>query len=156
LDTQSEPFASRYRDHAVAQLGRYRVKEGMDALSNLNAMADSVFPRLSSTPLPVMLPVDTPAFTAKALRSDVNSASPAPLANSIRSMTFLPGLSGYDAIITLSDAALRGLNVSSAEAVQIHIGGVGVSYSDSNYGELVTDLQDRFPELRRTLGAAEL
>ena len=71
-------------------------------------------------------------------------------------MEFLPGLSGYDAILTVSAKLLRDLGLAATIEAQLHIAGTFLIYGSGEEGEPVAELQDLYPGIRRSLGTEEV
>src|SRR5262245_32118071 len=139
-------------------LEKYAVKDGMLPLAHLSTLTEQVYSGTAAIPVPALAPVDTTRFLA----ARVESGRYRPvdkrtfLGESIERMQILPGRSGYDAIVTVSSSLLRKLGIAEALKPQLHIGGSALIYGSGEDGEIVADLQDKFPGLRRLLGADEV
>jgi hypothetical protein len=139
-------------------LKRYTVKDGMLPLANLSALTEPLYSGIAAVPVPVLAPVDTARLLSKRVEGGRFQAvaKRAFLGESIESMEVLPGLSGYDAIVTVSSSMLRELGIATTLKPQVHIGGTALIYGAGEDGELVADLQGQYPGLRRLLGADEV
>jgi hypothetical protein len=149
-------------DEHTARAGRllesYTVKEGTLPLADLNSATGQLYTGADTVPVPVLAPVDTGRFVSRRLGADRGQGdTPASfLSEAISSMEFLPGKSGYDAILTVSPKLLGELGIPAALQPQLHLAGTALIYGSSETGELVADLQSQYPGLRRTLGAEEV
>jgi hypothetical protein len=144
----SEPLPEQYRAHLVDILSHYAIQENMAPLARLNALVAptpsatdkgdiprhcvdnsllaTVYDGIATVPVPVLLPVQTARLLSARMAAFQEDASPVPsfLSASIESMSFLPG---YNALMTVSEEALRNLAISVlaisvAEKPQLHIG----------------------------------
>ena len=154
----SKVFPAQHVRKVPGFLKRYTVKDGMLPLANLSALTEPLYSGIAAVPVPVLAPVDT----ARLLSKRVEGGRLRPVAKrdflgqSIESMEVLPGLSGYDAIVTVSSSMLRELGIATTLKPQVHIGGTALIYGTGEDGELVADLQSQYPGLRRLLGADEV
>lgn len=148
-------------EHA-ARAGRllesYTVKEGTLPLADLNTLTGQLYTGAETVPIPVLAPVDAGRFISRRLAADRGHGdTPASfLSEAISNMEFLPGKSGYDAILTVSPKLLGELGVPPALEPQLHLAGTSLIYGSNETGEPVVDLQDLYPGLRRTLGPEEV
>ena len=136
----------------------YTAKEGTLALAQLNTLTKQLYAGVDSVPIPVLAPVDTARFlTARLAAGQDRGGFRGPfLSEAIAIMEFLPGLSGYDAILTVSAKLLHDLGIAVTPEPQLHIAGTFLIYGSDDEGERVADLQGPYPGLRRLLGTAEV
>jgi hypothetical protein len=122
---------------------------------HLNAVTSQIFTGIARSPVPVLLPFDTPAF----LDARLNGA-PASLSLSRYQAGFRPadvfdaGPAGYDAVFSLEPGAGDGMPQRAfAEPVEVHITGSMLTYVIRDplggKGEPVKALSAQFPDLRR-------
>jgi murein DD-endopeptidase MepM/ murein hydrolase activator NlpD len=144
---------------AFTFLGRRRLApfdpRSRPALVQLNAVTSQIFTGIARSPLPVLLPFDTPAF----LDARLNGA-PASLSLSRYQAGFRPadvfdaGPAGYDAVFSLEPGAGDGMPQRAfAKPVEVHITGSMLTYDIRDplggKGEPVKALSAQFPDLRR-------
>jgi len=144
---------------AFTFLGRRRLApsdpRSMPALLQLNAVTSQIFTGIGRSPVPVLLPFDTPAFLDARLKGGPASLSlwryqadfrPADL--------FDAGPSGYDAVFSLEPGAGGDMpRRTFASPVEVQITGSILTYDIRDplaaKGEAVKALSAQFPDLRR-------
>ena len=152
-------FTPQHHARAGGRFESFTVKEGMLPLAHLSEAMALAYPGVAAVPIPVLAPVDTARFLTEAAGADQDQqlAEQASLGRSIEGIQFLPGLSGYDAVLTVSAKALRDLDIVLTYKPQVHIAGTALSYGGANRGEpVLPGLQDLYPDLRRLLSADEV
>ncbi len=129
-----------------------------EAFAPLNAAASLRFPGIAKSAVPVLLPFDIDGFRkARAAHADrtpdVDKFVPAGFH---ASKFFLAGPAGYDAAFSLRTADVPELNnIRYRKPVYLLISGFSMLYDLGGppplEGDLVKDLQDKFPGIRRVL-----
>ena len=124
-----------------------------DALPRLNESLGKVFPAITSSAAPVLLPIDTKAY----LR-DLAADAAKPVSDYSRGFQptgfFLAGPAGYDAVFAVKSGALEGLgSIGETEPVLVEISASTLLY-DIPPAKAVTELPVRglektFPNIRR-------
>jgi Peptidase family M23 len=160
LPQLAAPSAStkQRQSEAAKLLGEYTLKEGMLPLAHLNALVVGVYPGIVAVPVPVLAPVDTRRFVSEKLSAGQSQTQSREslFAASIENMELLTGLSGYDAEVTVSSRALMDAGISQALKPDVSISGSALSLSGQTPGELVADMQDLLPGLRRSQGVQDV
>jgi hypothetical protein len=154
----SKVFSARHHGQVAKLLGTFTVKEEMLPLAHLSELAAQIYPGVRKIPIPVLVPVDTARFVAETVKvgGHRRQAKKALFGASIESMELLPGLSGYDAEVTIKPTALRELGIAPTLKPSLSIAGSALFYGDGERGQLIADLQDAFPGLRRSLGSEDV
>jgi hypothetical protein len=125
------------------------------ALVQLNAVTSPIFPGISRSPVPVLLPFDTAGFLAARLNGAPSSLSVSRYQADFRAADmFDAGPAGYDAVFSLEPTAGDGLPQRTfAKPVEVQITGSILTYDIDDplggKGEPVKTLQSQFPDLRR-------
>lgn len=141
-------------DAAVAGLAEPDVKPA-EALGKLNAAAQSRFPGIGDSSVPVLLPFDINA----ARNESEPAAAPGDKfvrANFHASDFFKAGPAGYDAAFTLRAAEVGEFSdIKYADPIFVLMSGLGFTYDLDGpslpAGEPVKELEADFPGIRRTL-----
>ncbi len=151
-------FTARHRAAAAKRLKSFTLKNGMLPLAHLGERVATLYPGVAAVPVPILLPLDTTRLLDQGDRAlgPRRQGKPEFLNASIESLQVFPGLSGYDAVATISEALLRELGIAPSLKPQLHIAGSALSYGDDQYGEVVTDMQDLYPGIRRSLNMDEV
>lgn len=154
----SDLFTPQHNARAGQRLQSFTVKEGMLPLAHLGEAMAAIYPGVSAVPVPVLAPVNTAKFLTDAINAgqDEQQARQASLAASVETIQFLPGISGFDALLTVSAKVLADLDVAVVYRPQVHIAGTALSYGGDNRGDPVPELQDLYPDVRSLLGADEV
>jgi hypothetical protein len=125
-----------------------------DVLARLNSTAEKILPRISVSPVPVLLPFDA----ASLLRDQTQGAAgdSGKYFSGFQTPTlFFPGPSGYDAEFSLPPDNLPGLDLTFARHVDVLISGSSLLYDvdPPALSEVspVPELAADFPDLRRVL-----
>ena len=131
------------------------------AFAPRNAAAAARFPGIAKSTVPVLLPFDVEAF--RKARSKARTANPDQPPNAAdfvlggfhASKFFLAGPAGYDAAFSLRVAGVPGLtDIDYRKPVHLLMSGFSMLYDLGGpplpEGDLVDDLQDKFPGIRRT------
>jgi hypothetical protein len=144
---------------AFTFLGRRRLvasdPRSMPALVQLNAVTSQIFTGIGRSPVPVLLPFDTPAFLDARLNGAPASLSPSRYQADFRPADlFDAGPSGYDAVFSLEPGAGGGMpRRRFARPVEVQITGSTLIYDIRDplggKGEPVKALSAQFPDLRR-------
>lgn len=129
-----------------------------ETFAPLNAAASVRFPGIAKSAVPVLLPFDIERYRkARATRPDQPPAPDNFVLGSFRaSKFFLAGPAGYDAAFSLRVADAPGLtDIRYREPVYLLLSGFSLLYELGGpplpEGDLVKDLQDTFPGIRRVL-----
>jgi hypothetical protein len=125
-----------------------------DIIARVNLAMGNQFANIASSPVPVLLPVDTPALLRD--RADAADATHAEAGNYLLGFNSVPffhaGPGGYDAVVVARAQEMRDLGIGFADPIYIHISGSALLYElDEPVGMIewpVTQL-DEFPGLRR-------
>jgi hypothetical protein len=127
------------------------------ALMQLNGITGSIFPGINQSPIPVLLPFDTPGYLV-----DRISGAPAGLAvnrylSGFRSVDlFEAGPAGYSAVVTAAPGGNSDLpSRIFAKPVEVQITGSLLTYNVADpllgKGETIKSLNGQYPDLRRTI-----
>jgi hypothetical protein len=125
-----------------------------NALAGVNVAVGDRFANIASSPVPVLLPFDTPAFLReRAGPADASQAEAPDYLLGFNSMPFFyAGPGGYDAVVVARAQEMRELGIGFSDPIYIHVGGSAFLYElDEPTGMIewpVTSL-DEFPGLRR-------
>jgi hypothetical protein len=125
-----------------------------DVIARVNLATGSRFANIASSPVPVLLPLDTPAFLRD--RAGAADATHGEAGNNLLGFNSVPffyaGPGGYDAVVVARAQEMRDLGIGFADPIYIHIGGSALLYElDEPAGMIewpITKL-DEFPGLRR-------
>jgi hypothetical protein len=131
-----------------------RLAAAVDVIAHVNLAAGERFADIAASPVPVLLPFDTPAFLRD--RAGAADASQAEAGNYLSGFNSVPffyaGPGGYDAVVVARAQEMRELGISFSDPIYIHIGGSALLYAlDEPTGMIewpVTKLDD-FPGIRR-------
>ena len=149
------PHISFYdADWNAARATLAAVAASTDALAQLNTASEKILPRISTSPVPVLLPFDTAAFLQDQAQGTSGDASKYFLGFGTPAL-FFPGPSGYDALFSLRPENFGTLGLVFEKPVDVLMTGSILLYdldppalSDvSPVPELAAD----FPDLRRVL-----
>ncbi|HEY0328569.1 MAG TPA: peptidoglycan DD-metalloendopeptidase family protein [Rhodopseudomonas sp.] len=127
------------------------------ALLQLNAATSRLFPGISRSPVPVLLPFDTAALLTDRATGAPESLSAAHYQSGFRAADlFEAGAAGYDAVFSLPVAITDGLPARLfAKPVEVQITGSLLTYDINDplagKGEPVKALAAQYPDLRRTI-----
>jgi hypothetical protein len=136
----------------LAQLDALSSEGSADPLARLNTATEKILAKIAASAVPVLLPFDTATY----LHDDAQgAASDAGKYNSgFQTRVFLPGRSGYDAMLSLPRQAFAGLNLTFAQPVDVQISGsaflyeIGAPNSAEQAGP-APELASKFPDVRR-------
>jgi murein DD-endopeptidase MepM/ murein hydrolase activator NlpD len=148
-------------DWAQAAVALPTPSDGPAGFAALNADAALLAPGIADSPIPVLLPIDVDALD-KAVAANADQAKTDADAGSFiqggfrASKFFLAGPAGYDAAYSLRTAEVPELSdIGFRDPVYVVLAGFRFLYALGGptlpEGELVKDLQDAFPGIRRTL-----
>jgi peptidase M23-like protein len=153
----SKLFRPQHAAQVAKLLESYTVKEGMLPVAHLSTLMAQLYPGVATIPIPVLAPVDTERYLSAKIRASQyrRLARQSFLSASIERLSLLPGLSGYDALVTISSRVLRDLTIPEALRPQLHIAGTILTYGNGSEGEIVAGMQELYPGLRRLLGDEE-
>jgi Peptidase family M23 len=156
-DAKDKAFSFELQSRVSRRLNSYSITDGMAPLARLNELVAERFPGVASVPIPVLAPVDSARLLSERLEAGSGrNASAAYINELVATMQFLPGLSGYDAVLTISPSGFRNLGIAVDIEAQVLLAGTNLSYGSYESGEIVADQQDRYPGLRRLLGRDEV
>ena len=150
-------------DAAAAKLAERPAGTTAEAFAKFNVAAETGFPGIANSTVPVLLPFDVEGF-AKDLAANPGQ-SPDKLAESVdrfmqsgfrQTKFFLTGPAGYDAAFGLKVSDVSELSdIRYADPVYVLFSGLGMTYQLDGpalpNGELVKTLQNDFPGIRRYL-----
>lgn len=127
-----------------------------DVIARINLATGQQFANIASSPVPVLLPLDTPALLRDRAETEAVDASlgePGKYLLGFNSVPFFyAGPGGYDAVVVARAQDMRDLGIGFADPIYIHISGSALIYElDEPAGMIdwpVTQL-DEFPRLRR-------
>jgi murein DD-endopeptidase MepM/ murein hydrolase activator NlpD len=125
-----------------------------DIIALVNVAAGERFANIAASPVPVLLPFDTPAFLRD--RAGAPHASQAEAGNYLSGFDSVPffyaGPGGYDAVVVARAQEMRELGISFPDPITVHIGGSALLYELAEPAGMiewpVTKL-DEFPGIRR-------
>src|SRR5579862_690049 len=142
------------RNAVSAALANFGIPDDAnDGLARLNAATAKIFANIAASPVPVLLPFDTPAFLRDIAQDSAGDASTY-LSGFNAAAVFFPGPSGYDAVLSLRPGT-RGLDLTFAKPVDVQISGSALVYELDGPpvadGEPVEKLDGQFPGIRRSL-----
>ncbi len=127
-----------------------------DALVRLNAATEKIFPKIATSPVPVLLPFNTAAFLRD--EADGKTGETAKYLSGFHASTFFyPGPSGYDAAFSLQPQDTPGLDLTFVKRVDVQISGSALVYElgGSTVVEgspaAVPELENEFPGIRSML-----
>ncbi|HEX3442432.1 MAG TPA: M23 family peptidase [Pseudolabrys sp.] len=148
-------------DWAQAALSLPTPADGPAGFAALNADAALQIPGIADSPIPVLLPLDVDglrkAITADAGQAKTDAAAGRFIQGGFRaSKFFLAGPAGYDSAFSLRTAEVPELSdIGFRDPAYVVFSGFHFVYELGGptlpAGELVKDLQDAFPGIRRTL-----
>jgi hypothetical protein len=125
-----------------------------DAIARINRVTGERFPNIEASPVPVLLPFDTPAFMRD--REGVAVAPSYEAADYLLGFNSVPffyaGPSGYDAVIVARAQELGEAGIAFSSPIYIHIGGSTLLYELDEPARLIERPAPRlpdFPGLRR-------
>jgi len=152
-ETSSRPVIADALTFARSR--RYRPVDQRRApvLMQLNAATALIFPGIEQSPVPVLLPFDTPAFLADRM----SEAPQGRYLSAFRGVDFFDaGPSGYDAVVTVAPGGSAELpSRVFARPIEVHITGSLLTYALNDpllgKGEPVKSLNGQYPDLRRTI-----
>ena len=127
----------------------------LPALARLNGATAPRFPGIAASPVPVLLPLDTPALLRDVAASSAALASDRYLSGFRATKFFYPGPSGYDVALTLraSDVA-EFSDIAFSESIEVQISGSSLLYELDGpmpAGLPVPELEAEFPGIKRLL-----
>ena len=125
----------------------------LDLLGRLNAATGTIFPKIATTPVPVLLPFDTAAFLRDRAQGQTGDSSK--YLSGFEAATFFhSGQSGYDAAFVLQPLETPGLDLTFVRRVDVQISGLAFVYEldgPAADGSPVPELESEFPGIRRVL-----
>jgi hypothetical protein len=127
------------------------------ALMQLNAITASIFAGVNQSPVPVLLPFDTPGYLADRMSDAAAGLGSSRYLSGFRSVDFFEaGPAGYNAVVTAASGGNSDLpSRVFARPVEIHITGSLLTYAVIDpllgKGEPVKSLSAQYPDLRRTI-----
>jgi len=150
-------------DAAAASLGEKPVVSTVDAFAGLNKSTEAAFPTIAKSSVPVLVPFDVDGF-AKDRAANPDQPPDKVLESINRFMRagfqatkfFVAGPAGYDSAFALKLADVSDLSdIRYSDPVYVLFSGLAMVYDLDGPalpdGELVKDLQDDFPGIRRYL-----
>jgi hypothetical protein len=156
-ETSARPAAAGSLTFARGRRHRAFDQRRIPALLQLNGITGALFTGTNQSPVPVLLPFDTPGYLADRLSGSPSGPIPARYLSGFRSVDlFDAGPAGYSAVVT----AAPGGNVDLpsrvfARPVEVHITGSLLTYTVNDpllgKGEPVKSLGALYPDLRRTI-----
>ncbi|MGJ4947237.1 M23 family peptidase [Bradyrhizobium sp. HKCCYLS20291] len=124
------------------------------ALVQLNGVTSAIFTGIGRSPVPVLLPFDTPAYLGARRLGAIDPQALSRYQADFRTDLFDAGPSGYDAVFSLPTEMTSGLpSRIFARPVEIQITGSLITYDvvdpAGGKGEAVKALAAQYPDLRR-------
>ena len=127
------------------------------AIMQLNAITAGVFPGVGRSPIPVLLPFDTPGYLADRMADALAGQTHYRYLSGFRAIDFFEaGASGYTAVVTATPGGtVEFPSRLLTQPVEIHITGSLLTYTLTDpligKGETVRTLSGQYPDLRRTV-----
>ena len=127
------------------------------ALVQLNAITGAVFAGVNQSPVPVLLPFDTPGYLADRLSGSLSIPIPGRYLSGFQNVDFFDaGPAGYSAVVTAAPGGNADLpSRVFARPVEVHITGSLLTYAINDplvgKGEPIKSLGAQYPDLRRTI-----
>jgi len=152
-ETGARPVAAASLTFARSRRYRPYDQRRVPAMMQLNAITGDLFPGTNQSPVPVLLPFDTPAYLADRMTGQTSGRY---LSGFRKVDLFEAGASGYSAIVTAAPGGNAELpSRVFARPVEIHITGSLLTYAIADpllgKGEAVKSLSSQYPDLRRTI-----
>ncbi len=123
------------------------------ALDQLNALTGITFTGIRRSAVPVLLPLDTPAFFRTYIEMPQALPPAAPHLNGFRAAMFSGGPAGYDAVFTLDPGS--GPPRAFKRPVEVHVTGSALLYDIhdplAGRGSTPKALTEFYPDLRRVI-----
>jgi hypothetical protein len=128
---------------------------GRPSIDSLNRATAELFPKITESPVPVLLPFDTIAFLTDRAAGVTNKHVDDYLSGFHLSPFFLPGPSGYDAMFTAQASEMPELGINFSGTIDIFISGFSLLYElDEPVGMIerpAKGLEADFPGIRHVL-----
>jgi hypothetical protein len=129
---------------------------GLDAgspLAVLNEMTAALFPRISESPVPVLLPFDTAAYLRDRAAGVADKPAESYMPGFHRTPFFLPGPSGYDAVFSAHASDFPELGIGFSGRIDVFISGLATLYDLDEPARMVDwpagDIAAEIPGVRR-------
>jgi hypothetical protein len=157
VETATRPAASNALTFARGDRFRPADQRRAPALTQLNAIAATIVPGISQSPLPVLLPFDMPAYLADRMTGAIAGLPDRRYLFGLRSVDFFQaGQAGYDAMVTAYAGGISELPLRVfARPVEVHITGSLLTYNINDpllgQGDPVRALNKQYPDLRRLI-----
>ncbi len=129
-----------------------------EAIARINLATGERFANIAASPVPVLLPFDTPAFMRdrEGIVDAPRADAPNYLANYLLGFDSVPffyaGPGGYDAVVLARPQEMRDLGIGFSRPIYIHISGSALLYELDEPARLIewpSPKLDDFPGLRR-------
>jgi hypothetical protein len=98
-----------------------------DAIKSLNAATFGIFPNVGMSPVPVLMPFDTPAFLRDRAAGTVRATTDYFFGLRLTPF-FLAGPGGYDAVLTAQRFDMPELGINFSLPIAVHLSGAGLLY----------------------------
>lgn len=125
------------------------------ALGRLNDAISSRFPGVATSPIPVLLPIDTQALLRDIAAHAAALDNDRYLSGFRATKFFYPGLSGYDAAFTFRTGDVAEFaDIHFSEPIEVQISGSSLLYElegSMPVGQPVAELEAEFPGIKRLL-----
>ena len=125
-----EPTITRIQadwDAVATELKAATADQSPDLIANLNRAVADIFPNAAASPVPVLLPFDTPAYLRDRAAETPRSASDY-FSGFRLTPFFLAGPGGYDAVLTASRQDMPDLDLNFGLPIAVHISGTALVY----------------------------
>jgi hypothetical protein len=125
-----------------------------DVVTRLNAATETIFAKIATSPVPVLLPFDTAAYLHDLAQGQAGDTGKY-LAGFHAATFFYPGPSGYDAAFSFQARDIPGLDLTFVKRIDVQISGFAFVYELDGPavadGSPVRELESEFPGIRRIL-----
>ena len=98
------------------------------SIQDLNQATGELFANIAASPVPVLLPFDTAAYLRDRAAGTTDKPADQYLSGFHSSPFFLPGPSGYDAVLTAHAADFPGLGITFSGRIDVFISGFSLLY----------------------------
>ena len=133
-----------------------------EPLTRLNSATEKIFPKIATSPVPVLLPFDTAAFLRDQAQGTTGDDSNKYLSGFHAPTFFYPGPSGYDAAFSLQPQDSPGMELTFVKRVDVQMSGSTLIYeldgpaapaaaAAAAEGSPVPELESEFPGIRRVI-----
>ena len=157
LETSVRPAAASSLTFSRSRRHRPFDQRRAPALMQLNGITAAVFAGVNQSPVPVLLPFDTPGYLGDRVTGAATAQNHNRYLSGFRNVDFFEaGAAGYNAVVTAAPGASAELPPRVfARPVEVHITGSLMTYAVTDTligkGEPVKSLNSQYPDLRRSI-----